>query len=157
MAYFSRAHVNRITSKVILSAIEVHRRLGPGLLESAYHACMVRELLFQGVSFRSKVLLPLTYRGFALDEAYELDLLVADLVIVELKAVSSLAPVHEAQVLTYMKLTGAPIGLLINFHVPLVRQGVKRIFNKEHDVIDDFGLDRGKLEHRQMTATNLPP
>lgn len=119
---------------------------------------MVRELAFQNVPFRSKVLLPLTYRGFDLDEAYELDLLVENLVIVELKAVKDLAPVHDAQVLTYMKLTGAPIGLLINFHVPLVRDGIKRLFNKEHELIDDFGIEgRQKLQQRQTSATNLPP
>lgn len=157
MAYFSRAHVNRITGRVICAAIEVHRRLGPGLLESAYHACMVHELGFESVRFRSKVLLPLTYRGLELEEAYEVDLLVEELVVVELKAAKDLAPVHEAQLLTYMKLTGAPIGLLINFHAPLVRDGIKRMFNNEHEVLDDFEpQNRGKLEYRQTTATRLP-
>ena len=158
MAYFSRVHVNRVTGRIICAAIEVHRRLGPGLLESAYHACMVHELASDTIRFRSKVLLPLTYRGLELEEAYEVDLLVEELVVVELKATKDLAPVHEAQLLTYMKLTGAPIGLLVNFHVPLVRNGIRRLFNNEHEIVDDFDpQSRGRLEHRHITATRLPP
>jgi GxxExxY protein len=118
--------INPITERVIGAAIEVHRSLGPGLLESAYSACLCHELGFQGVSVERERLLPVVYRGIIVDCAYRLDLVVENLVIVELKAVSELAPIHEAQLLSYLKLSGCPVGLLINFNVRRLTDGIKR-------------------------------
>jgi len=99
-------HVNVLTGKIIGAAIEVHRHLGPGLLESAYHACLARELEMEGVPFKSKWPLPLDYKGVKVKKAYEMDLLVADRVVVEVKSLAAIAPIHEAQLLTYMRLGG---------------------------------------------------
>lgn len=157
MACFSRAHVNRVTRRTIGAAITVHRHLGPGLFESTYHSCMCFDLAAAKTSFRSKVVLPLTYRGHLLEAAYQIDLIVEDLVIVELKAQKDLAPIHDAQLLTDMKLTGAPVGLLINFHVPLLRDGVRRLLNPQHEVVNDFAPGgRERLERAVSVATNLP-
>jgi GxxExxY protein len=157
MACFSRAHVNRVTRRAIGAAITVHRHLGPGLFESTYHSCICFDLAAEGIPFRSKVTLPLTYRGHQLEAAYQIDLIVEDLVIVELKAQKDLAPIHDAQLLTYMKLTGAPAGLLINFHVPLLRDGVRRLLNPQHEVVDDFAPGgREKLATAAKAATRLP-
>ena len=119
--------INEITKEVIGAAIEVHRALGPGLLESAYEECLCRELVSRGVSFERQVSLPLEYKGVRLDCGYRLDLVIAGSVVVEVKAVEQIAPVHEAQLLTYMKLARCRIGLLINFHVPLLKNGVRRL------------------------------
>jgi len=124
---------NEITGLVIGFAIEVHRALGPGLLESAYEECLCYELTQQSVSFRRQVALPVRYKGVKLDCGYRIDLLVDDLVIVEIKAVESLCPIHEAQLLTYLKLAEKPVGLLINFNVPALKQGLKRIVNHFSD------------------------
>lgn len=118
-----------LTHQVIGAAIEVHRVLGPGLLESAYEECLCRELSLQGVSFRRQVPLPIDYKGVRLDCGYRIDLLVDDRLIVEIKAVESLTGVHEAQLLTYLKLSGVKVGLLINFNVPRLIDGVKRMVN----------------------------
>ncbi|MEX1128430.1 MAG: GxxExxY protein [Vicinamibacterales bacterium] len=123
------AGVNDLTEKIIGGAIQVHRDKGPGLLESVYLECMLIELQESGLSVRQSVRVPLTYRGRHLRTVYELDLLVQDRVIVEIKAVSAMAPVHKAQLLTYLKLTGRPVGLLINFNVPVLRAGVSRLVN----------------------------
>jgi GxxExxY protein len=117
------------THEIVGAAIEVHRRLGPGLLESAYEACLCRELLLRGVSFEQQVILPIDYRGLQLDCGYRLDIVAAESIIIEVKAVRRVLPVHRAQVLTYLKLTGLHIGLLINFNVELLRTGVHRIVN----------------------------
>jgi len=103
MAIYARSHINRVTEAIIGSAIDVHRQLGPGLFESAYQSCMAYELKQRGISFRSAVTLPLTYKGMEIDAAYEIDLWVEDLVVVELKCVRELAPVHEIQTLTYVR------------------------------------------------------
>jgi GxxExxY protein len=121
--------ITPITDLITGCAIKVHRRLGPGLLESAYQACLAFELKQAGCSITEKLRLPLKYNGVHLDCGYELDLLVNDLVIVELKSVSELAPIHTAQVLTYLKLSGYPAALPINFNVPLVKQGIRRLLN----------------------------
>ena len=105
-----------LTSKIIAAAIEVHRALGPGLLESAYLACLVRELVLRGIPIEQEKPLPVEYKGVRLDCGYRLDLLVNGKVVVELKAVDALHPVHEAQLLTYLKLSGCRVGLLINFN-----------------------------------------
>ena len=123
---------NELTEKIIGAAIRVHRELGPGLLESAYEACLAYELEDTGLKVERQKLLPVTYRGMQLDEGYRLDLLVADTIIVELKAISRLDPVHEAQLLSYMRLAGKPVGLLINFHVPKLTDGARRVVNGHH-------------------------
>ncbi len=114
------------TSPIIGAAIEVHRNLGPGLLESAYEECLCHELHLRGLDCKRQVPLPLLYKGLRLDCGYKIDLVVQDEVVVELKAVEKLLPVHEAQLLTYLKLTGKRVGLLINFNVPLLTQGIVR-------------------------------
>jgi GxxExxY protein len=119
--------INSITEQIIGAAIEIHRALGPGLLESAYLACLLFELGQRGLQCRSEVSLPVVYKGVRLDCGYRIDLIVEETVIVELKAVEKLLPVHDAQLITYLKLTGKPIGLLINFNVPLLKDGVRRL------------------------------
>lgn len=115
-----------LTRKIIGAAIEVHRALGPGLLESAYQVCLARELTLQGIPFESEVLIPVVYKGVNLDAGYRADLIVDGKVVIELKAVESLLPVHEAQLLTYLKLTNCKVGLLINFNVPVLKDGIIR-------------------------------
>ena len=120
---------NEISGKIIGAAIEVHRKLGPGLLESAYGECLCRELDLRGIDFKRQVPLPLNYKGVNLDCGYRLDLLVEDKVIVELKSVETLEPIHEAQMLTYLKLRNAWLGLIINFNVIMLKDGVRRLVN----------------------------
>lgn len=123
------ASVNVITGQIIGAAIEVHRILGPGLLESTYMPCLQFELAAGKRRFVAERAVPIRYKGMELDAKYRIDLLVEDLVIVEMKSVDRLLPVHQAQVLTYMRLTGCPAGLLINFNVPRLIDGVKRLIN----------------------------
>ena len=115
-----------ITEKIIAAAIDVHRALGPGLLESAYQACLARELELSGIPFEREKPLLVQYRGINVDCGYRLDFIVEGKVVVELKAVDSVEGIHEAQLLTYLKLTGCKVGLLINFNVPLLRDGIVR-------------------------------
>ena len=115
------------TASIIASAIEVHRTLGPGLLESAYEECLCHELHLRRIGFRRQVELPVEYKGIKLDCGYRLDLIVQEEVVVELKCCEKILPIHEAQLLTYLKLTGKQVGLLINFNVPLLMQGIKRM------------------------------
>jgi GxxExxY protein len=117
---------NQITERIIGAAIEVHRTLGPGLLESTYLACLVHELRQQGLEVEREKALPVVYKGVTLDCGYRIDLLVQHTVIAELKAVEELAPIHEAQLLSYLRLSGCPVGLLINFNVRQLIQGIKR-------------------------------
>ena len=138
MALYSLSKINNITYKIRGAAIDIHRRFGPGVFESVYHKCMEWELRDRGLAFTSKQKLPLVYKGMELDAGFELDFFVEGLVVVELKCVKELAPVHEAQLLTYMKLTDAPLGLLINFNVPLVTDGIKRLVNPKHELVDVF-------------------
>lgn len=121
--------LNEISEKVIGCAIKVHKALGPGLLESTYEVCLVHELSKAGLKVQSQVALPVVYDGVRLDAGYRIDLLVEDAVFVELKAIDSLLPIHEAQVLSYLKLSGKKFGLLINFNVKLLINGVKRLAN----------------------------
>jgi len=121
---------NDISKCVIGAAIEVHKHLGPGLLESVYQQCMVRELQLQAIEVNTELVLKGKYKGMSFDIDYRMDMLVADKVIVELKVVDSLLPVHKAQLLSYMRLSGIKLGLLINFNEALVKNGVKRIVNK---------------------------
>lgn len=115
-----------LTEKIIGAAIEVHRILGPGLLESAYQVCMERESTLRCIPLERLVKLPLNYKGIDLDAGYVIDLVYDQRVIVELKAVERVIPVHEAQLLTYMRLTGIHVGLLINFNVPVLKDGIYR-------------------------------
>jgi GxxExxY protein len=117
------------THDIVGAAIEVHRRLGPGLLESAYETCLCRELTLRRVNFQQQVALPVQYRGLQLDCGYRLDIIVDQSVIVEVKAVGKVLPIHRAQVLTYLKLTSLRLGLLINFNVEVLRSGLYRIIN----------------------------
>jgi len=123
----NRMHVNEITEQVIGAAIEVHRELGPGLLESTYEECLARELALRQIPFERQRSVPLTYKGAAVDVGFRVDMVVADRVLVELKAVESILPIHEAQVLTYLKLARLHLGLLINFNVKLLTDGVRRL------------------------------
>jgi GxxExxY protein len=118
---------NKITESVIGAAVQVHRELGPGLLESAYRTCLTQELRLNCVRVDSEVAIPVIYRGARLECGYRLDLLVEGQVIVELKAVQALEELHAAQLLTYLRLSGKRIGLLINFNVPLLKQGIRRL------------------------------
>ena len=121
--------INDITGEIIGSAIEVHKILGPGLLENTYEECMCHELTLRRCPFERQKALPIEYKGNKLDCGYRIDLVVAEIVVVELKACENLLPIHEAQLLTYLKLTGIRLGLLINFNVPLLKAGIKRIAN----------------------------
>jgi GxxExxY protein len=121
---------NVVTDRIIGGAIEVHRHLGPGLLESAYEACLCYELSQAGLSFRRQVATPVNYKGLKLDCAYRLDLVVEDSVIVEIKAIDALIPIHSSQLLTYLKSLNMRVGLLINFNVPILKYGLKRIVNR---------------------------
>jgi GxxExxY protein len=114
------------TASIIGAAIEVHRQLGPGLLESAYEQCLCHELHLRGLPFECQVDLPVSYKGVKLDCGYKIDLIVSHEVVVELKSVERMLPVHEAQLLTYMKLSGKKVGLLINFNSSLLTQGIIR-------------------------------
>lgn len=118
--------MNELTQTVIGAAIEVHRALGPGLLESAYEECLCRELELRGIPFESQRRLPVVYKGLELDCGYRIDILVAEQLVLELKAVEKLEPIHEAQLLTYLRLGGWNVGLLINFNVELLKQGIRR-------------------------------
>jgi GxxExxY protein len=118
-----------LSNRIIGAAIEVHKLLGPGLLESAYEECLCRELGIQKISYEKQQPLPLTYKGVMLDCGYRLDIVVEKRIIVELKAVDRLEPIHSAQLLTYLKLTGLKLGMLINFNVPVLKDGIKRVVN----------------------------
>src|SRR5688500_5269670 len=115
-----------ITSRIIAAAIKVHTALGAGLLESTYSACLHYQFAVDGLHFEHQVRLPVIYEGIQIDAGYRIDFLVENCVIVELKAVDKLLPLHLAQILTYLKLSGRPVGLLINFNVPHLRQGIRR-------------------------------
>ena len=121
-----RKTLNDLTKSVIGVAIEVHRALGPGLLESAYEICLCRELNLREIQFRRQVPIPVGYKGVKLDCGYRSDVVIEDSLPLELKAVDALLPIHEAQLLSYLKLTGLNVGLLINFNVELLRDGIRR-------------------------------
>ncbi len=123
------AEINEITERIIGAAIEVHRHLGPGLLESAYEECLCYELNQVGLRFERQVHLPIYYKGIKLQSAYRMDLVVEDAVVVEIKATEQAPPVYSAQLLTYLKSAHKPVGLLLNFNVPVLKDGIKRISN----------------------------
>jgi GxxExxY protein len=122
--------INQITGQIIDSAIKVHTVLGPGLLESAYEACLAYELHKRGVTAAKQLALPIEYDGVLIDAGYRIDLLVENRVIVELKAVEKMNPIFEAQLLSYLRLSNLQVGLLINFHVLRLKDGIKRIVNQ---------------------------
>lgn len=122
--------INKTTESIIGAAIEVHRHLGPGLLESAYEECLCEELLLRKIPFKRQVVLPVTYKSKKLDIGYRIDLLVNDEVVVELKTVESVLPIHEAQTLTYMRLGNWQVGLILNFNVTVLKNGIKRLVHK---------------------------
>jgi len=121
--------INKLTWEVIGAAIEVHKTLGPGLLESVYEECLCREFQLCKISYERQKSLSVEYKGEMFDCGYRLDLVVEDRLIVELKSCDTLQPIHEAQLLTYLKLTNTKIGLLINFNVPVLKDGIKRLAN----------------------------
>ena len=119
--------INQLTGTIIGSAIEVHKALGPGLLESAYEECLWFEIQSRRLNAQRQVSLPIDYKGRQLDCGYRLDLLIDDKIVVEIKAVEKLLPIHKAQLLTYLKLGGWNLGLLLNFNVPVLKQGIRRL------------------------------
>ena len=121
--------MNAISGQIVTAAMRVHSALGPGLLESAYQACLVHELRRRGLHVATQVELPVFYEGMRVEVGYRLDILVQDAVVVELKALTKVIPVHESQILSYLKLGNYRIGLLINFHVPHLKDGIKRFVN----------------------------
>ncbi len=118
--------INRLTESIIGASIEVHKALGPGLLESTYEECLCHELGLNNIQYTRQLKLPVRYKGKELDCGYRLDLLVENRVVVELKTVDRLSAIHDAQLITYLKLAECSVGLLINFHVPTLRQGIRR-------------------------------
>ena len=122
-------NINAVTGEIIDSALKVHTDLGPGCLESTYEACLAFELRRRGLLLETQVCLPLTYHGVHLDVGYRIDMLVESKVVVENKTVTNTLPIHEAQLLSYLKLSGHKVGLLINFHVVHLRDGIKRMVN----------------------------
>lgn len=129
MGVNTREREEALANEVIGAAIEVHRHLGPGLLESAYEECLAHELTLRGLPFERQVALPVSYKDIRLDCGYRLDFLVDKLLIVELKAVKSLEPIHTAQLLTYLRLKDLHLGLLLNFSEEVLKQGIKRVIN----------------------------
>lgn len=123
-------NINQLSSKIIGAAIEVHKILGPGLLESAYEECLCHELSIQGVSFERQKSLSIDYKGKRLDCGYRLDMVVENAVVLELKSCEKIEPIHKAQLLTYLKLLELKLGLILNFNVPLMRDGIVRIVNE---------------------------
>ena len=121
--------LNDLTEQIIGCAITVHRTLGPGLIESAYEVCLAHEMSKEGLNVQTQVALPVIYDNIKLDAGYRLDVLVEQRVVIELKAVERLIPIHEAQLLSYLKLSKLPIGLLINFNVRLLKDGIRRLVN----------------------------
>ena len=120
---------NEISSKIIGAAIEVHSQLGPGLLESTYEVCLFHELKQAGLEAKQQIPLPVVYKDVKLNAGYRIDLLVEDKVVIEIKSVDALAPIHTAQILTYLKLTNLKLGLLMNFNTMKMKDGIKRVLN----------------------------
>jgi GxxExxY protein len=129
MGKTTKEELNKITEKIIGAAVAVHRELGPGLLETAYEACLAYELTQSGLSVERQKGLPMKYREVVLDCGYRMDLLVEDSVVVEVKAIENMLPVHEAQLLSYLRMSGHKVGLLINFNVRTLVAGIRRVVN----------------------------
>ncbi len=133
-----------ITHKIIGAAIEVHRLLGPGLLESAYEECLARELSIRRIRFERQKPIPVVYKGIKLECGYRIDLLVEHRIVVELKSIAEIAPIHEAVVLTYLKLSGNTVGLLINFHVTVLKDGIRRYIWREREQLTTEAAEAAK-------------
>jgi|EPASupsiteSAE347_1022098.scaffolds.fasta_scaffold01688_5 GxxExxY protein len=127
---YTEENLKTISGHVVDAAMKVHSALGPGLLESAYETCLKHELLKRGLEVKSQVELPIVYDGVRLDAGYRIDLLVSDAIVVELKSVDKIAPIHEAQLLSYLKLSNLQVGLLMNFNVIHLKDGIKRMVNR---------------------------
>ena len=140
---------NDITSRILAGAIEVHRALGPGLLESNYAPCLHYELTARKLRFFAQRAVPIVYKGMPMEAGYRIDLIVEDVVVVEMKSVAAVLPVHQAQLLTYMQLTNCPMGLLINFNVPRLMEGVKRMINPRATPKRRTGDTEGTVSHRE--------
>ena len=125
----SESEYNILSSKIINAAIDVHKELGPGLLESVYEFCLVEELKSRGLKCETQVRLPIIYKGKQLDKEFIIDILVENIIIIELKSVEIILPVHEVQLVTYLKLANKKLGLLINFNVPVLHEGIRRRIN----------------------------
>lgn len=121
--------IEHIATLIVDSAVKVHKALGPGLLESAYQTCLTYELTKRGLAVDCEVIQPINYDGLQLDAGYRVDMLVEDCIIIENKCVDKLLPIHMAQILTYLKLRGLKLGFIINWHVPLIKDGIKRVAN----------------------------
>ena len=135
----TKKYLDDLTYKVIGAAIDVHKELGPGLLESVYHKCLMHELTLRGIKFRSELIIPINYKGLELDANLRLDLYIEDILPVELKSSEGIAPIYEAQILSYMKLTEAPKGLLINFNVTnIFNEGQRTFVNELYSGLDDI-------------------
>ena len=119
----------KLAKEIFLASLEVHKIMGPGLLESVYEMCLLRELQSRNISAECQVIIPLQYKGFNLSKEYKIDILVEEQIIIELKSVDSILPVHEAQLISYLKLADKRMGFLINFNVPLIKSGFRRFVN----------------------------
>lgn len=134
----TKTQLNDLSYKIVGCAIEVHKHLGPGLLESVYHDCLKKEFYLRNISFKSQLSVPVNYKGLALNTDYRLDFLAEDEIVVELKAMDGLLPIHEAQLLTYMKLLEKPKGILINFNCRvLVKEGIKQMVNEYFAILSE--------------------
>jgi len=131
-----------ITERIIAAALKVHSAIGPGVLESVYKTCLQHELRKAGLTIQSEVALPVLYDGLRMDSGYRIDLLVENLVIVELKCVETILPIHKAQLLTYLRLANKPVGLLLNFNVVHLRHGIKRILNSSYRLASAAAIQR---------------
>ncbi|WP_438044857.1 GxxExxY protein [Sorangium sp. So ce128] len=142
-----------LSERIIGACIEVHRHLGPGLLESAYEECLCRELSLMDLGFARQRPLPVTYKGATLECGYRLDVVVEEKLILELKAVEHLLPVYEAQVLTYLKLTHLDVGLLVNFNTPVLRRGIRRLVRRDAEAVR---FSRWRTEDGHPSTTGRP-
>lgn len=149
-----KQRLNQITEQIIGAAIQVHRALGPGLLESAYEACLAFEIAHRGLRVEQKKPLPVVYRDVRLECGYRLDLVIEQTIIVEVKAIDRLAPVHRAQLLSYLRLSGCPAGLLINFNVTALKDGIVRMVNGPVELWQKVprAQDSGRREERPPGA-----
>ncbi len=129
MRSYTEEEYNKITAQIIEAAIEVHKELGPGLLESVYEVCLIAAMKERGFYVQRQLVLPVHYKGQALDKDFMIDVLVNDLIVLELKSVEGILPIHEAQLVPYLKLSNKKLGLLINFNVPLLKEGIRRKIN----------------------------
>ena len=127
MGSLEKREINKLSNRIIGAAIEVHRNLGPGLLENVYEECFCRELTLQGINFERQKYLPVNYKGQQVECEYRLDIIVEDKIVIEVKSINSFLPIHEAQLMTYLKLSDLWLGILINFNVVTLKDGIKRV------------------------------